>query len=77
MDERTKTLDSIVRNKAAGERWAWDAVSAAYDAGASAAFNGAAFTPMMNEAIYAAWHGAGDDISGGDWARFAGMLPRA
>ena len=33
MDERTKTIDSIVRNKAAGEQWVWDAVAAAYDAG--------------------------------------------
>lgn len=35
------------------------------------------FTPAMIEAIYAAWHGAGIDIAGGNWARFVGMLPRA
>ena len=35
------------------------------------------FTPMMIEAIYAAWHGAGVDIAGGNWARFVAMLPRA
>lgn len=27
------------------------------------------------DAIYAAWHGAGVDIAGGDWNRFVGMLP--
>ncbi len=27
------------------------------------------------DAIYAAWHGAGVDIAGGDWKRFVGMLP--
>ena len=31
--------------------------------------------PMAMEAIYAAWHGAGVDIAGGDWNRFAKMLP--
>lgn len=36
-----------------------------------------AFTAPMVEAIYAAWHGAGVDIAGGNWARFVGMLPRA
>ena len=36
MDERTKTIDSIVRNKAGGEQWAWAAVAAAYDAGVAA-----------------------------------------
>ena len=35
------------------------------------------FTTAMIEAIYAAWHGAGVDIAGGNWARFVGMLPRA
>jgi hypothetical protein len=35
------------------------------------------FTPQMIDAIYAAWHGAGVDIAGGNWARFVGMLPRA
>jgi hypothetical protein len=35
------------------------------------------FTPQMIEYIYAAWHGAGVDIAGGNWARFVGMLPRA
>ena len=35
------------------------------------------FTASMVEAIYAAWHGAGVDITGGNWARFVGMLPRA
>jgi len=35
------------------------------------------FTPRMIEAIYAAWHGAGVDIAGGNWARFVGRLPRA
>jgi hypothetical protein len=35
------------------------------------------FTAPMIEAIYAAWHGAGVDIAGGNWARFVGMLPRA
>jgi len=34
------------------------------------------FTTAMIDAIYAAWHGAGVDIAGGDWARFVGMLPR-
>ena len=34
------------------------------------------FTPAMIEAIYAAWHCAGIDIAGGNWARFVGMLPR-
>jgi hypothetical protein len=34
------------------------------------------FTPEMIEAIYAAWHGAGVDIAGGDWKRFVGMLPK-
>jgi hypothetical protein len=33
------------------------------------------FTPEMVESIYAAWHGAGVDIAGADWRRFAGMLP--
>ena len=37
MDERTKTIDGIVRNKAGGEQWAWAAVAAAYDAGEAAA----------------------------------------
>lgn len=32
------------------------------------------FTPKIIEAIYAAWHGAGVDIAGGDWKRFVGML---
>lgn len=36
----------------------------------------AEFTAEMIEAIYAAWHGAGVDIAGGDWGRFVGMLPR-
>lgn len=27
------------------------------------------------DAIYAAWHGAGVDIAGGNWQRFVGMLP--
>jgi len=35
------------------------------------------FTQTMIDAIYAAWHGAGVDIAGGNWARFVGMLPRA
>ena len=35
------------------------------------------FTPQMIEAIYAAWHGAGVDIAGGNWTHFVGMLPRA
>lgn len=35
----------------------------------------AAFTPDVIEAIYAAWHGAGVDIAGGNWDRFVGMLP--
>jgi hypothetical protein len=35
------------------------------------------FTEEMIEAIYAAWHGAGVDIAGGNWDRFVGMLPRA
>ena len=26
--------------------------------------------------IYAAWHGAGVDIAGGNWKRFSGMLPK-
>ena len=34
-----------------------------------------AFTPPMIEAVYAAWHGAGVDIAGGNWRRFVGMLP--
>ena len=29
---------------------------------------------MALDAIYAAWHGAGIDILGGDWTRFVGML---
>lgn len=33
------------------------------------------FTPEMVDAIYAAWHGSGVDIAGGDWRRFVGMLP--
>lgn len=36
-----------------------------------------AFTAPMVEAIYAAWHGAGVDLAGGNWTRFVGMLPRA
>ena len=35
------------------------------------------FTAEMIEAIYAAWHGAGVDIAGGNWKSFVGMLPRA
>lgn len=35
------------------------------------------FTAAMIEAIYAAWHGAGVDIAGGNWKRFVGMLTRA
>lgn len=31
--------------------------------------------PVALDAIYAAWHGAGIDILGGDWTRFVGMLP--
>ena len=27
------------------------------------------------DAIYAAWHGAGVDVAGGDWQRFVSMLP--
>lgn len=46
MDERTKTIDGIVRNKAGGEQWAWGAVSAAYDAGASAGQSRGAWQPM-------------------------------
>ena len=30
--------------------------------------------PVALDAIYAAWHGAGIDILGGDWTRFVGML---
>ena len=33
------------------------------------------FSAEMIEAIYAAWHGAGVDIAGGNWARFVGVLP--
>lgn len=33
------------------------------------------FTAPMVEAIYAAWHGAGVDLAGGNWKRFVGMLP--
>ena len=44
---------------------------------AQKAEQGPVFTPQMIEAIYAAWHGAGVDIAGGNWARFVGMLPRA
>lgn len=33
------------------------------------------FTTDMVEAIYAAWHGAGVDIAGGNWKRFVEMLP--
>jgi len=29
------------------------------------------------ESIYAAWHAAGVDISGGDWNRFVAMLEAA
>lgn len=36
---------------------------------------GPLFMPAMIEAIYAAWHGAGVDIAGGNWTRFVGMLP--
>jgi hypothetical protein len=36
MDERTKTIDSIVRNQGAGSQWIWAAVAAAYDAGVTA-----------------------------------------
>ena len=32
-------------------------------------------TPAQVDAIYAAWHGAGVDIAGGNWNRFVGMLP--
>lgn len=35
------------------------------------------FTQAMIDAIYAAWHGAGVDIAGGNWPRFVGMLPNA
>ena len=35
------------------------------------------FTPAMMEAIYAAWHGSGVDVAGGNWERFVGMLPRS
>ena len=31
--------------------------------------------PVAIDVIYAAWHGAGVDIAGGNWSRFAGMLP--
>lgn len=31
--------------------------------------------PAALDAIYAAWHGAGVDIAGGNWKRFVGMLP--
>ena len=31
--------------------------------------------PVALDAIYAAWHGAGIDILGGDWTPFVGMLP--
>lgn len=31
--------------------------------------------PVALDAIYAAWHGAGVDIAGGNWKRFVGMLP--
>lgn len=41
-----------------------------------AAANAPVFTAEMIEAIYAAWHGAGVDIAGGDWKRFVGMLPK-
>ena len=34
------------------------------------------FTQAMIDIIYAAWHGAGVDIAGGNWARFVGMLPK-
>ncbi len=52
-----------------GDRAMWDAAQ-------SAAREDAAFTPAMLEAIYAAWHGAGVDIAGGNWTRFVGMLPK-
>ncbi len=32
------------------------------------------FTPEMIDAIYAAWHGAGVDILGGNWNRFVELL---
>lgn len=53
-----------------GDRAMWDAAQAAVREDAN-------FTPAMVEAIYAAWHGAGVDIAGGNWARFVGMLPMA
>ena len=31
--------------------------------------------PVALDAVYAAWHGAGIDISGGNWSRFVEMLP--
>ncbi len=31
--------------------------------------------PVAMDAVYAAWHGAGVDIAGGNWSRFVGMLP--
>lgn len=32
------------------------------------------FTPRMVEAIWAAWHGAGVNLAGGNWKRFMSML---
>ena len=32
------------------------------------------FTVEQFEAIYAAWHGAGVDIAGGNWTLFVSML---
>lgn len=37
----------------------------------------AVLTPEQLDAVYSAWHGAGIDIAGGNWARFVGMLPKA
>ena len=31
--------------------------------------------PVALDAIYAAWHGVGVDIAGGDWGRFVELLP--
>ena len=31
--------------------------------------------PVAGDVIYAAWHGAGVDIAGGNWTRFVSMLP--
>ncbi len=72
---KDQTINALWENAGHGTRR--EDVVAAYEAGVAAERERVetGFTPAILDAIYAAWHGAGVDIAGGNWERFVGMLP--